>query len=186
MIQSLKNYTKEKVLTYLLSMATNQWVDRDAREEVRTLVSELNGTRATFSFSKDLVLKAVAWSMNQKGRVEHEVHDLEFALATPGAKSGWVRAAMLDETANGGGGHEPGDLAMRSNLADREDVRLVPGEVLYRTNPYYFRVEQNPPKIQVEERLYYEPCAVCRRRSNDPLCRCASAPGWRNQTETRP
>lgn len=42
----------------LLSMATNQWVDRDAREEVRTLVTELNGSRATFSFSKDLVLKA--------------------------------------------------------------------------------------------------------------------------------
>lgn len=41
----------------LLSMATNQWVERDAREEVRTLVSELNDTPATFSFSKDLVLK---------------------------------------------------------------------------------------------------------------------------------
>lgn len=42
----------------LLSMATNQWVERDAREEVRTLVTELNETRAAFSFSKDLVLKS--------------------------------------------------------------------------------------------------------------------------------
>ncbi len=41
----------------LLSMATNQWVERDAREEVRTLVSEMNDTPAAFSFSKDLVLK---------------------------------------------------------------------------------------------------------------------------------
>jgi hypothetical protein len=42
----------------LLSMATNQWQQRDAREEVRALVQELNtgGTRE-FSFSKDVVLK---------------------------------------------------------------------------------------------------------------------------------
>ncbi|MBY0495872.1 MAG: hypothetical protein K2Y23_16805 [Cyanobacteria bacterium] len=32
--------------------------ERDAREEIRTLVSELNDTPAAFSFSKDLVLKA--------------------------------------------------------------------------------------------------------------------------------
>lgn len=42
----------------LLSMATNQWQQLDAREEVRQLVQELNtgGARA-FSFSKDVVLK---------------------------------------------------------------------------------------------------------------------------------
>lgn len=42
----------------LLSMATNQWQQLDAREEVRSLVQELNtaGTRQ-FAFSKDLVLK---------------------------------------------------------------------------------------------------------------------------------
>lgn len=42
----------------LLSMATNQWQQLDAREEVRSLVQELNtgGTRE-FSFSKDVVLK---------------------------------------------------------------------------------------------------------------------------------
>lgn len=42
----------------LLSMATNQWKDLDAREEVRSLVQELNSTGGrSFSFSKDLVLK---------------------------------------------------------------------------------------------------------------------------------
>ena len=40
----------------LLSMATNQWGSLDAREEVRSLVAELNGER--FNFTKDLVLKA--------------------------------------------------------------------------------------------------------------------------------
>lgn len=42
----------------LLSMATNQWKELDAREEVRSLVSTLNGGSTPFSFSKDRVLKA--------------------------------------------------------------------------------------------------------------------------------
>lgn len=42
----------------LLSMATNQWQQLDAREEVRALVQELNtGGSRQFSFSKDVVLK---------------------------------------------------------------------------------------------------------------------------------
>jgi len=41
----------------LLSMATNQWKELDARDQVRTLVQELNNTPATFTFSKDLILK---------------------------------------------------------------------------------------------------------------------------------
>lgn len=41
----------------LLSMATNQWEDLDAREEIRSLVTELNNTSAAFSFNKDTVLK---------------------------------------------------------------------------------------------------------------------------------
>jgi hypothetical protein len=42
----------------LLSMATNQWENHDAREEVRGLVQELNtGGPREFSFSKDVVLK---------------------------------------------------------------------------------------------------------------------------------
>lgn len=49
------------VLSYsdlLLSMATNQWQQRDAREEVRALVQELNsGGSREFDFSKDVVLK---------------------------------------------------------------------------------------------------------------------------------
>jgi len=42
----------------LLSMATNQWKELDAREEVRSLVRELNSNAGRqFSFSKDVVLK---------------------------------------------------------------------------------------------------------------------------------
>lgn len=49
------------VLSYsdlLLSMATNQWVEIDAREEVRSLLTALNAGSITFDFSKDVVLKA--------------------------------------------------------------------------------------------------------------------------------
>ncbi|MEW1939213.1 DUF262 domain-containing protein [Dietzia maris] len=42
----------------LLSMATNQWQELDAREEIRSLVLEINSNAGRqFSFSKDVVLK---------------------------------------------------------------------------------------------------------------------------------
>ncbi|MEU6096201.1 DUF262 domain-containing protein [Streptomyces sp. NPDC047079] len=48
------------VLSYsdlLLSVATAQWGERDARETIHRLVDELNGVGQGFAFSKDLVLK---------------------------------------------------------------------------------------------------------------------------------
>lgn len=42
----------------LMSIATAQWKERDAREAVQSLVQELNGVRFGFQFPKDLVLKA--------------------------------------------------------------------------------------------------------------------------------
>lgn len=122
---------------------------------------------------ENLVLTATAWSLNQKGHAVAEVHDLEFALATPGATSSWLKTNLFDEDRDGIT-NEPGDLSMRSNIAAREDDSLVPGEVLYRFNPFYFVTDRHPPQIQVEERLYYEPCCICGAASNDPKCRCAS------------
>jgi hypothetical protein len=49
------------VLSYsdlLLSVATAQWEDRDARQEIHDLVDTLNETGQGFAFSKDIVLKA--------------------------------------------------------------------------------------------------------------------------------
>ena len=57
----------------LLSMATNQWKERDAREEVRTLVSDLNDRPAGFTFSKDLILKS--------GLVLVDVPDIGFKVS---------------------------------------------------------------------------------------------------------
>jgi hypothetical protein len=68
----------------------------------------------------------------------------------------------------------PGDIVLRSNVSFVKDEQLVPGEVMAKFNPTYFDVRHHPPQIQVAEKLYYQPCAICGRRSNDPLCRCAS------------
>ena len=42
----------------LLSIATAQWEDKDAREEITTLVDDLNQIGNGFNFSKDFVLKS--------------------------------------------------------------------------------------------------------------------------------
>lgn len=42
----------------LLSIATSQWQEKDARQEILSLVDELNGTRGGFTFDKDFVLKS--------------------------------------------------------------------------------------------------------------------------------
>jgi len=54
----------------LMSMATNQWTGLDARQEVRSLVDDLNGEQ--FNFTKDLVLKA--------GLVLIDVPDVRFKV----------------------------------------------------------------------------------------------------------
>ena len=49
------------VLSYsdlLLSIATAQWRDRDAREEIHGLVDAVNGTGNGFNFSQDVILKS--------------------------------------------------------------------------------------------------------------------------------
>lgn len=139
------------------------------------------------SIDENLVLRAQAWSLNQKSRADAEVHDLEFALATPGAKSAWLQSGPLDATNSDTREHEAGDLMVRSNIASRVDNALVPGEVMAKFQPSYFRNDfgYSVPQFQVDERLYYEPCAICKRAANDPLCQCASSISCRNSL-TRP
>lgn len=62
----------------LLSMATNQWQHRDAREEVRALVQQLNtGGPREFNFSKDVVLKTALLiaGVDIRFRVSNFTHD---------------------------------------------------------------------------------------------------------------
>lgn len=63
------------VLSYsdlLLSIATAQWTDLDAREEIHDLVDELNSLGQHFNFSKNVLLKA--------GLVLTEVSDVGFKV----------------------------------------------------------------------------------------------------------
>jgi hypothetical protein len=63
------------VLSYsdlLLSIATAQWSERDARESINALVDALNDTYQGFGFTKDLVLKA--------GLVMTDARDIRFKV----------------------------------------------------------------------------------------------------------
>lgn len=126
------------------------------------------------SVDHDLILTISAWSLNQKGHSEIKFYDLEFALAFPGVGSKWITSAPNESESTDLENHERGSLNLRSNIAAKKDLKLVPGEVLYRFNQFYFRTEMSPPQIQIEEKLYYEPCSICKRRSNDPQCKCGS------------
>lgn len=163
----------------------------DMRRPLANLVVPVDKKAAPFrerlsldvAIDENLIFKATARSLNQRGVAEAEVHDLEFALALPTGKRGWLGEDSFPDTAESDAHNEPGSLVMRSNIAAHEDPKLVPGEVLYRFNPMYFDLRHYPPQFQVDERLYYAPCSICGRPSNDPLCRCASSPGKGRQNE---
>lgn len=154
----------------------------DKRRPLCHLLLEVDSLAAPFrerleldvEIDEDLILRGTARSLNKRGLAELEIHDLEFALATPSGHRGGEGSEL-----QGGGGslvpYATGDLLLRSNLAAREDKVLVPGEILY-------PLEYSPSNLsgrsmsdlQWEEHLYYQPCSLCNRASNDPLCRCAS------------
>ena len=124
----------------------------------------------------NLVLKAHARSFNKGDEAEAEVHDLEFGLEFP-------RRSDVDENSrrdDGSAAADPkrpppvGGLTVRANVSNRVDHKLVPGELLYSYDKGYFDTRREPPQYQDDERLYYQPCAVCGRVANDPLCKCAS------------
>ena len=155
----------------------------DMRRPLANLIVPVDSKAAPFqerlqldiSVDENLILKAKARSLNQRGSAAAEVHDLEFALALPTGRRGWLEAERLEGTAGDGPKRAKGSLAMRSNIAAQHDNKLVPGEVLYRFDPLYFDTRNYPPQIQVNERLYYEPCTYCGLSSNDPLCNCATS-----------
>ena len=126
------------------------------------------------SVDQDLILTIAARSLNHKGHAEAKFYDIEFALAFPGAGNKWLSSKAYDSRSSETETREKGSLTLRSNVAATEDLSLVPGEVLYRFNQFYFRRDQSPPQIQVLEKLYYDPCAICGLRSNDPKCKCGS------------
>ncbi|MFZ4434514.1 MAG: Hsp70 family protein [Microthrixaceae bacterium] len=124
----------------------------------------------------DMVLHASARSSELHDCAEAQFHDLEFGILLPGADKPPEGSRLpFDEELDGN--RQPGDLVVRSNIAHEQDNSLIPGELLHSYLPSYFRRDARPPQIQLEEWLYYEPCAVCGRSSSDPACNCSSGSG---------
>ena len=142
-------------------------VDREARPFYERLELDIQ-------INDDLILEANARSLNARDIDRREIHNLEFGLSFP-------MAQKVDGSQQGAGGTEivreeqtpSGALSLRANVADRVDLSLIPGEHLHGYDHSYFNPNLHPPEYQVHEYLYYQPCAVCRRASNDPLCRCS-------------
>ncbi|MDT0331998.1 DUF262 domain-containing protein [Nocardiopsis lambiniae] len=87
----------------LMSMATNQWKELDAREEVRSLVGEINGNAGRqFSFSKDTVLKTALTiaAVDVKFKVTNftQANMAKVEAAWPQTRSALLRAATLLQT----------------------------------------------------------------------------------------
>ena len=126
---------------------------------------------------EDLILRAHARSMNKKDEDQCEIHNLEFGLHLPRTTSESVKNEDGDYRGRSEGRATPvGALSVRANVTDTKDLAKVPGEFLYAQMPEYFDTRLKPPEEQVLEKLYYTPCAVCGRASNDPGCTCASSP----------
>jgi actin-like ATPase involved in cell morphogenesis len=144
-------------------------VDREARAFRERLELDVQ-------INDDLILQAHARSLNAEDEDQREIHNLEFGLAFPtgprtdGPSEDSEESELAQEPQA-----PPGALAIRANVADCDDLSLVPGEYLNEYNPYYFDVRRSPPPEQVSENLYYKPCAICGRASNDPLCKCDRA-----------
>lgn len=124
----------------------------------------------------DLILQAHARSLNVKNEDYVEIHNLEFGLSFTKTQAADGREGDFEVPDTGAlTKASVGALSIRSNVTDREDRKLIPGELLYSFDPLYFDARLNPPDYQVHERLYYEPCALCGRASNDPACRCSTS-----------
>jgi molecular chaperone DnaK (HSP70) len=153
----------------------------DARDLLGTIVVDVDSKARPFRehlelelrVDDDMILHAAASSSDVGDRSETEFHDLEFGISLPGADTGEGSRLPFDEGSESQ--ERRGELVVRSNLAKTTDNALVPGDLLHSYLPSYFRRDARPPQIQIEEWLYYQPCAVCGRRSSDLECKCASA-----------
>ena len=158
----------------------NGLLSNDTRISLATLVTPVDSKAKPFherleldiEIDDNLILQACARSLNIQGLSQAEVHDLEFGLQFPIVESHGAEESDDDPIPAKQELHEEGSLVMRSNIAKSKDDNLVPGELLYQYNPGHFDVRRLPPKYQDEERLYYAPCTICGRASNDPLCHC--------------
>jgi len=143
-------------------------VDKDAKAFFERL--ELN-----LEIDDNLILTASALSTVMRDHSEVEVHNLEFAVRLPNRPRGWLADDVEFESSDDGTHKSDGMVVMRSNIADTMNEKMIPGELFYKYDPRAFDPEYGRrSELQDKEHLYYQPCAICGRSSNDPLCHCAS------------
>lgn len=122
----------------------------------------------------DGVLHATAISGLKRHSDSTSLHDLEFGIALGSAAKSTGVADDPGPPYDADFVFEPGSVVVRANIAVTKDNSLVPGDLLYKYNSTYFSRAMNPPQVQVDEHLYYQPCGGCKRQSNDPMCSCGS------------
>lgn len=155
----------------------------DPRDEIGNLSLDVDSAARPFierltlrsTIDSNGVLHATAMSDLRRHRETTSLHDLEFGISLGSAEGSDSITEAPKPPESNDEPFEVGDLVVRANLADKKDDYYVPGELLYTQNSTYFSRAKNPPQIQVDERLYYQPCAICKRQSNDRECRCGSA-----------
>lgn len=101
-----------------------------------------------------------------------EVHNLEFSLDLGIEKPRTETESDEGSSSENGADTTFGTVSVRPNISNKKDRMLVPGEILYAEDRNYFDVRSRPPKVQVEEHLYYQPCARCGRAWSDLSCQC--------------
>lgn len=122
----------------------------------------------------NLILSVRVKSGNCGSEQSVSVHELEFALAFPSTSAAADATKVPIGATTLKVGHADGALIARSNVSNGVDWALVPGEVVRRTDPGRLDLRRNPSQLQIDEDLYYQPCAWCGRPSNHPDCHCAS------------
>ncbi len=153
----------------------------DTRKVLSTMTVNVDNTAKPFrerlqmrvEVDDNLILHATAVSLMNGHHDQVEIHDLEFCISL--GMDGTDRAKDDDSEAESqvdGEPPPPGAVALRPNVSSHVESSLVPGELWYEHQPQDFDVRLQPPRIQVEERLYYEPCKLCGRPSYDPRCKC--------------
>jgi len=130
----------------------------------------------------DLIVHVTAKSTLLADFDYSEILDLEFALDSKTLTSDSLdedvfKSGFNDVSQNFSAG-TGGDVVSRSNISTRKEMMsLVPGELLHTINRRLFDPERNTPLPQLlhDEKNFYQPCSLCGRRFNHPLCKCSSS-----------
>jgi len=131
----------------------------------------------TFNIDDNFIVEARGHSTLANDTDSCEIYDLEFSLALPINPDQNSSTSAVDyETLEM---RVEGEVCARSNVTSKEkNQAAVPGEVLHTYKPRAFDPEfGDSTKIQNEEKLYYQPCSLCKRPFNHPDCKCSTVGG---------